>query len=361
MWRFFLLTTGCLRHRLTLIGRQAVLLLVIAQFPAVSLAATLAARFDDQALTRLSGEVELARLVDLCAQRLQLKIEYDVRTLQGQKVTLRLGASVTDDQLWALTNQLLATRGLTSVQPPGQEEVLSIVKLIDAVGLARVEQDVPPETLAGFATVVVQVEHRSVEDVIEAMKPVLSKGGGAMTALGDDRRLLLSALRPRIDQVLWLLKSFDLPGEQTIIKVIPSQFVNATQLASSVTAAATARNTMSNRKLVGKLTPQSGDNAIVLVAPEHEVQTWLELLGQFDQRQAVETHSYAPHHFALDEVQQLIEQTAQDPGPRGSGSSGGSGGQWNVVTDQLTGTLIVTATPSEHETIDADRTGSARA
>ncbi len=297
--------------------------------------------------TRLSGEIELARLVDLCAQRLGLKIEYDAKTVQGAKVTLRLGESVTDDELWALTNQLLATRGLTSVQPPGQEEVLSIVKLTDAASLARVEQVVPPETLAGFANVVVQVEHRSVKDVIEAMKPVLSKPGGTMTALGDDGRILLSALRPRIDQILWLLESFDLPGPETIIRVIPSRYVNATQLASSVTAAVTARNTMSIRKLAGKLSPQSGDESVVLVAPEPEVQTWLELLSQFDQRQAIETHSYAPRHFALDEVQQLIEQTARDLGPRGSG------GQWRLVTNDLTGTLIVTATPSEHETIEA--------
>ncbi len=303
--------------------------------------------------TRLSGEIELARLVDLCAQRLGLKIEYDAKTVQGATVTPRLGESVTDDELWALTNQLLATRGLTSIQPPGQEEVLSIVKLTDAAGLARVEQVVPPETLAGFATVVVQVEHRPVKDVIEAMKPLLVKPGATMTALGDDGRILLSALRPRINQILWLLESFDLPGAETIIRVIPAQYVNATQLASSVTAAVTARNTMDRDSLVGKLSPQSGSEAVVLVAPEHEVQTWLELLAQFDRRQAVETRSYAPRHFALDEVQQLIEQTAQDPGPRGSGGSGGSGGQWRVVTDQLTGTLIVTATPSEHETIEA--------
>lgn len=318
----------------------------------VCVAAQARAQPQEPARTDLAGEVELARLVDLCAQRLGLKIEYDAKTVQGAKVTLRLGEPVTDDELWALTNQLLATRGLTSVQPPGQEEVLSIVKLTDAAGLARVEQVVPPQTLAGFANVVVQVEHRSVKDVIEAMKPLLSKPGGTMTALGDDGRILLSALRPRINQILWLLESFDLPGAETIIRVIPAQYVNATQLASSVTAAVTARNTMSirPRQLAGKLSPQSGDESVVLVAPEPEVQTWLELLGQFDRRQAVETRSYAPRYFALDEVGQLIEQTAQDPGPRGSG---GSRGQWRIVTDQLTGTLIVTATPSEHEKIEA--------
>ncbi len=311
-------------------------------------AAQARAQPQELARTALAGEVELARLVDLCAQRLGLKIEYDAKTVQGAKVTLRLGEPVTDEELWALTNQLLATRGLTSIQPPGQEEVLSIVKLTDAASLARVEQVVPPETLAGFANVVVQIEHRSVKDVIEAMKPLLSKPGGTMTALGDDGRILLSALRPRINQILWLLESFDLPGAETIIRVIPSQYVNATQLASSVTAAVTARNTMSirPRQLAGKLSPQSGDESVVLVAPEDELQTWLELLGQFDRRQAVETRSYTPRHFALDEVEQLIEQTARDLGPRGSG------GQWRLVTNDLTGALIVTATPSEHKTIE---------
>ncbi len=317
---------------------------------ATSLGSPALAQSAEPPRTALAGEVELARLLDLCAQRLGLKIEYDAKTVQGAKVTLRLGEPVTDDELWALTNQLLATRGLTSIQPPGQEEVLSIVKLTDAAGLARVEQVVPPETLAGFANVVVQVEHRSVKDVIEAMKPLLVKPGATMTALGDDGRILLSALRPRINQILWLLDSFDVPGAETIIRVIPSQFVNATQLASSVTAAVTARNTMDRDSLVGKLTPQSGDEAVVLVAPEHEVQTWLELLGQFDRRQAVETRSYTPRHFALDEVEQLIEQTARDLGPRGSG---GSGGQWRLVTNDLTGALIVTATPSEHKKIEA--------
>ena len=340
------------RHRrpdgcILLSARLLALLTTPVLSSATSVASAALAQSAEPPRTALAGEVELARLVDLCAQRLGLKIEYDVRTLQGQKVTLRLGEPVTDDELWALTNQLLATRGLTSVQPPGQEQVLSIVKLTDAASLARVEQVVGPKTLAGFANVVVQVEHRSAKDVIEAMKPLLSKPGGTMTALGDDGRILLSALRPRIDQILWLLESFDLPGAETIIRVIPAQYVNATQLASSVTAAVTARNTMDRDSLVGKLSPQSGDEAVVLVAPEPEVQTWLELLGQFDRRQAVETRSYTPRHFALDEVEQLIEQTARDLGPRGSG------GQWRLVTNDLTGGLIVTATPTEHEKIEA--------
>ena len=305
------------------------------------------AQQDSLVRTRLSGEVELARMVDLCAARLQIKIEYDSRTLAGQKVTLRLGASVTDDELWALTNQLLTTRGLTSVQPPGSETVLSIVKLTEAATLARIEQSIRPDTLAGFVSVILQPKHRQADDVIAALKPILSKVGGSMTKMGDDERILLSDVRPRIDQTLWLLEKLDVPGVETIIRVIPAQFISATQLASSVTATAIARNVIATKPLVGKLSPQANDSAVVLVAPATELEIWLELLGQFDQRQEVGTRSYTPRYFSLSEIAQLIEQTAQDMSPRGSGQ------QWRVITNKLNATLIVTATPEEHKRIEA--------
>lgn len=301
---------------------------------------------DDLARTTLSGEVELARLVDLSARRLGLKIEYDARTLQGVTVTLRLGAAVSDEQLWSLTNQLLAARGLTSIQMPGNE-VLSIVKLSEAASTARIEPSVPPTTIAGFATVILDLKHRPVKDVIDAVKPIVSRPGGSVIALGDEQRLLLSDLRPRIDQILKVIELIDIPGTDTIIRQIPSQYLNATQLAALVTAAATARNTIAVKPLIGKLSPVPDGNAIVLVAPQDEVEPWLELIGRFDQRQTVETRSYAPRYFSIAEVGRLIEQTARDPGPRGSSD------RWRLVSDDLTGTIIVTATASEHEQIDA--------
>jgi hypothetical protein len=115
----------------------------------------------------------------------------------------------------------------------------------------------------------------------------------------------------------------------------------------TATAAAAARNTLTPRALEGKVTPIPEGNAVVLVAPAPEVPQFLELIGHFDQRQAVETHSYAPRYFSIAEVGRLIEKTARDPGPRGSGD------RWRLVSDELTGTLIVTATPDEHARIEA--------
>src|SRR5947207_3725220 len=58
----------------------------------------------------LAGQVELARLVDLAAQRLHLSVDYDAAVLKGA-MTLRLDGTLSDTELWTLVNRLLAVRG----------------------------------------------------------------------------------------------------------------------------------------------------------------------------------------------------------------------------------------------------------
>ena len=297
----------------------------------------------------LAEELSLQELIDLCSKRLGLNIEYEPALLQGAKVTLRLGGSISDEELWALTNQLLAVRGFATVQPPtvapGEQTVISVVKLADAPGLARMEDPDQPQSAAGFTSVVVRIQHRSVKDIVEAVKLVLSQTGGAVSALATSDLVLISDLRGRVDQALHLIEQLDTPLADTIVEKLPAKFINATQLAAITTAAATSREAMGARPLRGKLTPVPDGNAVILIAPPEEVAQWKDLIARFDERQSVERRTYSPRHFSAGEVARLIEQTAKDTSPRGSGD------RWRVVSDELTGTLIVTATSGEHEQI----------
>lgn len=60
--------------------------------------------------TMLSGQIDVARLVDLAAQRLHLNIEYDAAALKTP-VTLRIGAGLSDQEFLTLLNRVLAARG----------------------------------------------------------------------------------------------------------------------------------------------------------------------------------------------------------------------------------------------------------
>ncbi|MCI0456507.1 MAG: hypothetical protein L0Z62_05945, partial [Gemmataceae bacterium] len=223
--------------------------------------------------------------------------------------------------------------------------MLSIVKLADAADLARVEPSLPPTTMAGFAKVVAATR-RTGKQVAELIKPLVSKQGGSVVALGEERRILLADLKSRVEQIIDVLQILDLPTVETVVQQVPVEFLEATQLGSLVTAAVATRNALQDVPLRGKLAPIPDGNALILVAPLDELPDWLELIEQFDKRQAVVARSYTPRHFSIHEVGQLLSETGRDLGPRGSGD------RWRIVPDELTGTLIVTATQSEHQRIE---------
>ena len=92
-----------------------------------------------------AGQVELARLADLTAQRLKLNLDYDAAALKAAgSITLRLEGGLSDDELWSLLNRVLATRGFTTVRVPGRL-AYAVVRLADAPNLA--DQLLDPSSL----------------------------------------------------------------------------------------------------------------------------------------------------------------------------------------------------------------------
>jgi hypothetical protein len=157
----------------------------------------------------------------LASQRLHLNIEYDESALKGS-VTLRLGGTVSDDELWALVNQLLATRGFTTIR--GDSGTLSVVKLADAPGLAPTDVE-PAEQpgAAGFTTVAARVQYRPAKEVIDAIAMIISKPGGKVQALPGTSLILISDLSSRTDQALRLLAKLDTPDSAVTVERVPVQ------------------------------------------------------------------------------------------------------------------------------------------
>lgn len=105
------------------------------------------------ASTSLAGQIDLARLVDTSAAKLNLRIVYEEQFAKGAKVTLRQPAPVGDAQLWGLTNQLLAEQGYTTIAMGGGADgsraaagavggsniTLSVVKFVEVQQRARIE------------------------------------------------------------------------------------------------------------------------------------------------------------------------------------------------------------------------------
>lgn len=294
--------------------------------------------------TQLAGEIELARLIDLCAERLHMRFEYDASQVRGT-VTLRLPGGVNDDELWTLTNRALAARGFTAVRT-NDSGVLSITKLSDAAGASLIAEAGTDEQ-AGFVTTVVRVENQPTKTIVDALKPVLTSNVGIAIALGDSGLLMIADLKPRVEDALALVARMDQPSTSPLVEIVRAKYVSSTQLAASVLAAIAVRDAIATMPLKGKVTASSDGNSLVVVAPPTEREFLLDLIQTFDVPQPVERRSYAPSTFSTSEVARLIEQTARDPAPRGAGDA------WQLVIDDLTGTIFVTATLAEHAEIEA--------
>jgi general secretion pathway protein D len=291
----------------------------------------------------LAETVELARLVDLSAQRLGLNIEYDAK-LAGS-ATVRLNAKLSDAELWDLTNRLLAARGYTTVRM-GDDGTLSVVALTSAASLARLES---PEAATadapaggpGFLSVLVPLRGRRVEDAVTALKPLLSTPGGSVTGLPESGSVIVADLRPRLALALRTLEAIESDAAASVPEEITVSHLPASQLITLLKQMAAMREAAGSPRLRGELLASPDDRSVIVIAPPADLGRWQELIGRFDRAESVETISYSPRGFGVAELATSIQNLV-----------GGEEAGLRVVADGLTGTLQVTATPAQHTQVE---------
>jgi general secretion pathway protein D len=310
--------------------------LLAAQAPALSVANRCPPASQPQ------GDDDLAHLLDLCAAKLQLDVRYDPGQLTGAVVP-GLEEGLSDQELWSLANRALVVHGFTTILMQG-EEALTVVELALARNLVRLEPAGLPESKAGYAKILHDLRHAAPEDVLPAIEQVLSGREGQAVALGRTRSILLSGLRPDLDQALQLLELLDgAPGE--VVTEIPLQYVEPEALVSSVDLLTSAVTLVHGLQLRGRLVASRADQAVLLIAPAEELGLWRDLIARVDKRREVRTLSYAPVGLPLAEASRLLEEAAR------AVEVGGLGEDWKLVTDEFTGSLVLTATAAQHQKV----------
>lgn len=350
----------------------------------------------------LAGQLELGRFTDMVAERLRLNFEYDPAALTGS-VNIRTEGGLSDRELWQLFNGILATRGLTTVLDPTQQ-TYRIVKLSDAATVAPLITRQADGALAGvgtgaatgpdgaqregpgagFVTVVVRTVHRPAKDLVEPVSKVITKPSGSVTALGaagaraDGRTgvrdaegdrgpgreeaalgvgglLLISDLASRVEQAMALIEILDTPSEGVVVVEVPVANISAEQMAVVFAQVVAKRDAIAGQlagqsggqpaseKSRGDILPGPDGNSVLLVSPPSEIERWRALIASLDRRERLDTVTYTPRYYAVRDVAPLIEQTVKSP----------TDDRWKLVIDELTGSLLITATPSQHASVQA--------
>ncbi|MFT3684284.1 MAG: secretin N-terminal domain-containing protein [Phycisphaerales bacterium] len=166
---------------------------------------------------------------------------------------------------------------------------------------------------------------------------------------------MLSDLSTRIDEQLSVLRQLDTPENATVMVPVTVSNVAPTQAAALIMQLATKREAVSGEKLPGEVIAggtgaggAGGSAGVLVIAPKRAIERWKQLVALADQRESVTTQTYTPRLFSVKDVAGLIQQIAGE-----KAASGVTDERFKVVTEEPTGSLIVTATPTQHEKIEA--------
>jgi general secretion pathway protein D len=293
----------------------------------------------------LPSSLELARLLDVCAQQLRLDIEYDPGVVQGS-VTMRAADPLTPQQLWELANRQLVQRGLTSVRQPGSD-ALSIVRIDAAASLARVEPiDEPASLRAGFETILLRAPGRTSRELAELARTVTSKQGGQVTEAGGENGsvVLVSDVTARLDQVRMLVAALDQPSPLASILEVTPTHLSAETLVAIVKSVHAKQEAAQGSKVKGDIIVAPSGKSLLVLGDASSRPYWLDLIARLDRQEAISTRTYRTASFRPQQVAALLEQSfgskQQEDGTR-------------IVIDDLTSSLSITASASQHEVIAA--------
>jgi len=283
-------------------------------------------------------EVELFELIDTCSKGLGVALDYDRALVQG-RVTIRSEGGYTSEGLWALANRLLAAKKLAIVQASG-EEALGIVPLGEAAKVARVEQDAAAAR-AGFVKTMRNLHYAEGEKIAESIRTVLGGEGSLVQPIKDARAILLAGPKAQVVEALELVRHLDSPTPPMVeaVAVLHSTPTAVVALLERVTK---AMEQVGSFKPEGLVLAEPTSGTILVVAPEPELPWWREEIRRFDQVQPALTREYVPRRFSLRETAKLVEDVARGP----------ADSAWRMVQDELTGTLVITATPAQHAEVE---------
>ncbi len=301
-----------------------------------------------EALTiALPPQSDLARLADLTAEFAGVSVQYNPQKIQGT-VRLAVRGEVSPAELWEIFNQVLTGQGFTTVLT-GLPPVYQVVPLTEATGLSVALDPAQAAKIPyqpGFGVLVLTLRHLSAEAAVKTLT-TLSSGTqvSQVRALGsEERTVVISGPRAILRQAELLLTTLDRPGVVPVVRLYRPTRASAQTIQASATAAWTAMARLQSVTRPVELQVAPDGQQVLLIAATEDLPALEALVDQLDKSEPIESRSYRPRHFGIDEVATLLQQLLKPAAP-------GTGGGIEVVRDQLTNSLIVKATAEQHRRV----------
>ena len=296
-----------------------------------------------EATVTLPATCDLERLTDLVSQTTGASLHWGAGKIQGN-VRLSLPQALPVSELWSLYNQLLGSQGLTTIvgAVPG---VFQVVPVAEAAQASRVLTDADMQALhlkPGFVAILRHTDHISSDAAIKLLATVITGQGSQLRTLGGDGHQFLIAAPTAVLAVAdAVLGAVDRDGQTPGVRLVRPERTAPTALQAATTAAWNALGRIDERARTGEVQVAPDGLQLLLVASGTDLDAMEHLVHELDKSEPVESRSYRPRYFTLEEVAGLIQQTL------------GTTSKVDIIRDRLTGSLLIKATTAEHQRIAA--------
>lgn len=294
---------------------------------------------------RLTSTMKLSRLVDLAAQLNEVEIEYNAAALNSKSATLRLVHEVTPHELWELCLTILHSNDLTIIQRSGAKKLYAVVTLSEASKESMPTTDINQSPLApGYQSVIRKLHSVDSSTLMDTVKPLIpSSTKLSITDAGSMSSVIVSGVRDRVQYMLDLIDTLDSNQSPPVVTQIPVKHRPAVEVLAEIKSISITLASQGGETLSSDMGADTSRQAIRVIGPAFELDSIRALIEQADQPSEIVSRSFDPRGYPLDTVASFIETMARDGSPRGAGD------RWKLVQDELTNTLILSATLSELE------------
>jgi general secretion pathway protein D len=296
----------------------------------------------------LPATSELDKLAELTAQFTGVSIQYNPQKIRGT-VRLSVRGQLSKAELWDVFNQVLTGQGFTTVLA-GIPAVYQVVPINEASALSAAMNTDDLAALPfqpGYAVVVIDLQFLGAESTVKALGALFPNQICQVRTLGQEpRKVVIAAPQACIREAKVLLERLDRPGVVPVVRLFRPQRTSPQSIQTAATSAWSAMGRIGTQPRLAEVQVAPDGAQVVLIANTEDMEPLETLLRNLDEAEPVETRSYRPMFFGIDEVASLLQRLL-----RADQSSLPNGGV-DIVRDGLTNSLIIKATTAQHKRIE---------
>lgn len=298
------------------------------------------------------------------------------------KVTILSERMMTKEEAYQAFLSALEVAGYTTVTGPGG--IIKVVSLKEAISSPiPIYVDSTPET-DSYVTRLISLQNISALEMSSVIKDLISKSGN-MFAYPATNTLVITDSGTNIDRLMKIIKELDQEGPQQVLEIIPINYADATQVASTVLSifeieqqkGAAARRTTSRARTKGggeleelqdvsKIIADERTNSIIVLASKRAISKVRDVIAKLDVPLDMEdTGDIHVHYLKYANATELAETLASitsgakassAKGKKGAKEEESSGGVVatlsegvNIGADDVTNALIITASAQDYK------------